>query len=377
MMPPKIMPPRIISIVGTRPEVIKMAPVIRELESRADLFSHSLVTTGQHREMLHQMLSVFGLKPDIDLELMEPGQNLARFGGRALAALGELFADLEPAAVLIQGDTTTVTAAALAAFYQGVRVGHVEAGLRSFDRRNPFPEEVNRRIAGCAADYHFAPTARARTNLLNEGVNEQSIFVTGNTIVDALNSFPLDQEFDDEKLAAVDFAQRRVLLVTAHRRENFGEPLRGICAALSEIVRRFADVEIVYPVHLNPEVGSVVGAALGGIERIHLVAPVSYGDFLRLLRACRFVLTDSGGIQEEAPSFHKPVLVLRDVTERPEVIEANAGLLVGTQPERIVAQASRLLENVEAYAAMSRADNPFGDGRAASRIVQILAEQLG
>jgi UDP-N-acetylglucosamine 2-epimerase (non-hydrolysing) len=363
---------KVVTIVGTRPEVIKMAPVIRELERRAGTFSHSLVTTGQHREMLRQMLSEFGLKPDFDLELMEPGQNLARFGGRALSGLADLFSDLKPAVVLIQGDTTTVTAAALAAFYQGIRVGHVEAGLRSFDRRNPFPEEVNRRIATCATDFHFAPTERARQNLLSEGVDDAAIFVTGNTIVDALGAIHVTKEFDDKHLERVDFAGRRVLLVTAHRRESFGEPLRSICLALAEIVRRFADVEVVYPVHLNPEVSRVVNDELAVLERVHLVAPVTYGDLLRLLSHCYFVLTDSGGIQEEAPSFRKPVLVLRDLTERPELIEANAGLIVGTNRDRIVEEAARLLQDRAALTAMCPEKNPFGDGRAAQRIVDAL-----
>jgi UDP-N-acetylglucosamine 2-epimerase (non-hydrolysing) len=366
----------IVIIAGTRPEVIKMAPVIRELERRADRFTPTLVTTGQHREMLDQVMTGFGLKPQIDLELMEPAQSLARLTSRALVALSDLFRELHPDAVLIQGDTTTAMAAALAAFYQGICIGHVEAGLRSFNRRSPFPEEMNRRIAGCVADLHFAPTERARRHLLNEGVAAESIFVTGNTIVDALNSLALADDFDDEQLAQINFGKRRVLLVTAHRRESFGAPLRAICRALAAIVSEFDDVEIIYPVHLNPEVRTLVYAEIGNLRGIHLIAPTSYSDLLRLLRRCHFVLTDSGGIQEEAPSFHKPVLVLRDVTERQELIEANAGRLVGTDTGRILEEARRLLSDAETYAAMSRVDNPFGDGRAAIRIADILADRL-
>jgi UDP-N-acetylglucosamine 2-epimerase (non-hydrolysing) len=366
----------ILIIAGTRPEVIKMAPVIRALERRADRFTPTLVTTGQHRELLDQVMAGFGLKPQIDLELMEPAQSLARLTSRALVALSELFKQQHPDAVLIQGDTTTAMAAAMAAFYQGICIGHVEAGLRSFNRRSPFPEEMNRRIAGCVADLHFAPTERARRNLFNEGVAAESIFVTGNTIVDALNSLALADDFDDEQLAQINFGKRRVLLVTAHRRESFGEPLRAICRALAAIVREFDDVEIIYPVHLNPEVRTLVYAEIGSLRGIHLISPTSYSDLLRLLRRCHFVLTDSGGIQEEAPSFHKPVLVLRDVTERQELIEAKAGRLVGTDTGRILEEARRLLSDAEAYAVMSHVDNPFGDGRAAERIADILADRL-
>lgn len=366
----------ILIIVGTRPEVIKMAPVFRELERHPEQFAPTLVTTGQHREMLDQVLAVFGLKPQIDLELMEPAQSLTRLTSRSLVALSDVLNELRPTAMLIQGDTTTAMAAALAAFYHGICIGHVEAGLRSFKRRSPFPEEMNRRVAACLADLHFAPTERARRNLLNEGVADESIFVTGNTIVDALNSCAIDGDFDDQRLARIDYGNRRILLVTAHRRESFGEPLRAICRALGQIVRRFEDVGIIYPVHLNPEVRRLVEAEISNTRGIHLVAPTSYGDLLRLLRRCYFVLTDSGGIQEEAPSFHKPVLVLRDVTERPELIEAQAGRLVGTDSQRILEEATRLLNDRAAYQAMSGVKNPFGDGRAAERIVKILADRL-
>lgn len=367
---------KIVTILGTRPEVIKMAPVIRALEGRPSSFDHKIVATAQHRQMLDQVLEVFGIQPDIDLGLMKENQGLAEFASRSLLALSNLFSELKPDGILVQGDTTTVATAALAAFYQGVRVGHVEAGLRSFDRQQPFPEEINRRLAGCLADMHFAPTARARMNLLREGVPEESIFVTGNTIVDALKSVRFEPAFDDPGLASLNENSHRVLLVTAHRRENHGEPLRSICRALRTIAHTFEDVEIVYPVHLNPSVATVVREELGEVDRIRLVGPVSYPDLLRLMKRCYLILSDSGGIQEEAPSFRKPVLVLRELTERPELIEANAGKIVGTDADTIVRAASLLLNEPLEYAAMTAAENPFGDGRAAERIANILDQQL-
>jgi UDP-N-acetylglucosamine 2-epimerase (non-hydrolysing) len=364
---------KVVTIIGTRPEAIKMAPVVRELSRRPDSFEHTLVTTAQHREMLDQVLTAFDLRPDMDLSLMQQNQSLADFASRSLLAVSNLLAQSRPDFVLIQGDTTTVMTAALAAFYQGVRVGHVEAGLRSFDRRDPFPEEINRRVAGCLADLHFAPTERARQNLLREGTPGETIFVTGNTIVDALRSIRLDERFEDDELARIDFRGRRVLLLTAHRRENHGAPLRSICRAVRTLVAQFEDVEVVYPVHLNPNVLGAVREELGGAERVHLVRPTTYPDLVRLLSRSYLILTDSGGIQEEAPSFHKPVLVLRELTERPEVIEVGAGRIVGTDAGRIVEAASRLLTDAGEYARMSSAENPFGDGRAAERIADILA----
>ena len=365
------------TIVGTRPEGIKMAPVVRELARRPESFDSILVTTGQHGRMLEQVFESFGIAADRDLRLMQHDQTLAGFASRALAEVAALLAETKPDVVLLQGDTTTVMTAALAAFYNGVKVGHVEAGLRSFDRRNPFPEEINRKIAGCVADFHFAPTDGARQNLLREGVPESSVFVTGNTIVDALQSMPVDGPFEDARLGQVDFDRRLVVLVTAHRRENHGPPLRSICEAVRTLAADFPLVEIVYPVHLNPNVRTVVHETLGEIPRVHLVDPCAYGDLLRLMSRCHLILTDSGGIQEEAPSFNKPVLILREVTERPEVVEAGAGMLVGTDAARIVAEASRLLTDRTAYERMSGAVNPFGDGRAAERIVDVLAERLG
>ncbi|HWP41665.1 MAG TPA: UDP-N-acetylglucosamine 2-epimerase (non-hydrolyzing), partial [Blastocatellia bacterium] len=326
---------KVISIVGTRPEAIKMAPVIKELQKNSDAFEHLLLTTAQHREMLDQVLGLFNLAPDVDLGLMEQNQDLAAFASRSLSSLSMKLLELKPDAILIQGDTTTVMTSALAAFYQGIRVGHVEAGLRSSDRRNPFPEEINRRVASCLTDFHFAPTPRARQNLLDEGISPDTVFVTGNTIVDALESIPLDGGFEDRRIGSIDFQGRRVILVTAHRRENHGAPLRAVCHALKRLTERFDDVEVVYPVHLNPNVSQPVRSYLSSVPRIHLIDPASYSDLLKLMSRCYLIMTDSGGIQEEAPSFHKPVLVLREVTERPEIIEVGAGRIVGTDPDRI------------------------------------------
>jgi UDP-N-acetylglucosamine 2-epimerase (non-hydrolysing) len=367
---------KVVTVVGTRPEGIKMAPVIQALRRHADVFDQTVVSTAQHREMLDNVLRAFRIKPDVDLELMRPNQSLARFASRALARLSDLFIKLSPDVVLVQGDTTTVMTASLAAFYRRAKVGHIEAGLRSFDRGNPYPEEINRKIAGVVADWHFAPTARARSNLLREGISPGSVFVTGNTIVDALQTIQADGAFGHPALNEVDFDHRRVLLVTAHRRENHGAPLCSICQALKTLASEVEDVEVVYPVHLNPQVQGPVRELLGNVPHVRLTDPVSYEDLLRLMRRCHFILTDSGGIQEEAPSFHKPVLVLREVTERPEGVEAGTARLVGTDPARIVGEAMRLLKNTEAYRVMSTAGNPFGDGQAAERIVNILLKVL-
>src|SRR5207253_2318563 len=365
---------RVVSIVGTRPEVIKMAPVVLELRRWQSVFDHALINTSQHREMVESALTLFGIEPDIDLKLMEENQSLASFASRSLSSLTNLLAELKPELILIQGDTTTVMTAALAAFYQDIGVGHVEAGLRSFNRRHPFPEEINRRFVGLLADLHFAPTERARQNLLRDGVAENSIFVTGNTIVDALQSIPPAETFDDQSLDHVDYDRMRVLLVTAHRRENHGPPLRAICQALKQLVSKFSNVEIVFPVHLNPNVRRVVHEELSDAARIHLIEPTSYRDLLGLMSRCDLILTDSGGIQEESVSFHKPVLVLREVTERPEVVEVGAGKVIGVDTKRIVQEVSDLLNDQERYRKMCAAENPFGDGHAAERVVKILAE---
>jgi UDP-N-acetylglucosamine 2-epimerase len=326
--------------------------------------------------MLDQVLQAFRIEPDLDLGLMENNQGLAGFASRSLASLSDSLTRLKPHAILVQGDTTTVMTAGLAAFYLGIKVGHVEAGLRSFDKRRPFPEEVNRRIGACLADLHFAPTERARHNLLREGIQGETIHVTGNTIVDALEMMPLEDRFDDDSLNNLQCDGRRLLLVTAHRRESHGAPLASIFRALKTLVSEFDDIEIVYPVHLNPNVNQAARQELIGSPRINLLKPLSYTDLLKLMARCYLILTDSGGIQEEAPSFGKPVLILRDVTERPEVVDAGAGRLVGTSTSNIVKVTSALLRDPRLYSSMCLDRNPFGDGRAAERIVRVLAEEV-
>jgi UDP-N-acetylglucosamine 2-epimerase (non-hydrolysing) len=335
------MPYKIVVMVGTRPEVIKMAPVVRELERRSGTFQPLLVTTAQHRDLLDQTLASFALETRADLALMTFDQRLPTFTGRAVPAVAELLDQLAPDAVLIHGDTTTAFATALAAFYNGLLIGHVEAGLRSNQRESPFPEEMNRRLIGNLAELHFAPTARARANLLREGVHGESIYVTGNTVVDAMREFRPDTAFDDSRLESL-AGEGRLLVVTAHRRETLGAPLTAICQALREITRRFADTRVVFPVHPNPRVRDVVCRELSGNPSIALVEPVSYADFLRLVHRSCLILTDSGGLQEEAPSLGKPVLVLRDTTERPELLEAGGGLLVGADRRGVVRAAARL-----------------------------------
>jgi UDP-N-acetylglucosamine 2-epimerase (non-hydrolysing) len=366
---------KVVVIAGTRPEVIKLAPVLIELRRRRDVFEPIFLSTAQHREMLDQATRAFGLRPDADLDLMQPGQTLAGFASRALGAVSDYLAHARPDAVLVQGDTTTVMSSSLAAFYQQIPVGHVEAGLRSFDLRNPFPEEANRQLTSRLATWHFAPTTRARDNLLHENVPSAGIFVTGNTIVDALRSLPVGGTFESPALERVNFG-RRIILVTAHRRENHGEGLHRICRALRQLVEAVADVEIVFPLHLNRNVQSVARTELHQIPRVHLVEPLGYLDLLQVLQRCCLVLTDSGGLQEEAPSFHKPVLILREVTERPEVVECGAGALVGTDPNRILTAALTLLREPGEYERMARAINPFGDGTAARQIADVLARQV-
>ena len=356
-------PLKILVVYGTRPEAIKMAPVVRAL-ARPGVFAVTVCATGQHREMLAQVQDLFGLRPDVDLRLMRPDQSLNALAAAALAAVDEVLASAAPDWLLVQGDTTTAMAAALAAFHRGVRVGHVEAGLRTGDLARPFPEEANRRIVDALAAALFAPTGRAAGALLAEGVDPSRIHVVGNTVIDALRLLPIDPET---------VPARPEVLVTVHRRESFGAPLAGIFAALRRLAESFPGVDWIYPVHPNPNVRGPAHEALGGLPNLTLCAPLGYGELVRRLRRCRFVLTDSGGLQEEAPTFGKPVLVLRDTTERPEGIEAGVARLVGTDGERIVAAAAELLTSEAAYAAMARAVNPYGDGRAAERIAAILA----
>lgn len=370
---------RILVIAGTRPEAIKMAPVVRALRACGDAFDVRLCSTGQHREMLAQALADFDLAPDVELGVMEPSQSLSGLSGRLFPAIDELLARERPDAVLIEGDTTTVEVAAMCAFYRRIPVGHVEAGLRSHDFDAPFPEELNRRIATLVSSWHFAPTELARRNLEAEHVDPGSIFVTGNTVVDALleTCRRIDVSPPDlpQRCAAL-FDGRPIVLVTGHRRENFGQGFSNICDALTLLADRHRQAAFVYPVHLNPSVREPVMSRLSGKANIVLEEPLPYRSFVHLMRACRLILTDSGGIQEEGPSLGKPVLIMRDVTERPEGIEAGVNKLVGTSVESIVSGVETLLLNDEIYERMSHAANPYGDGKAALRIADILKREM-
>ena len=368
--------PRILCVFGTRPEAIKMAPVIRALAAPSSGLEPVVCVTDQHREMLDQVLRFFDVTPDHRLGVMRPGQTPSEIAARVLERLPAVIDDVRPAGVLVQGDTTTTVAAALAAFHARVPVGHVEAGLRTNRLDAPFPEEANRRLTTVVARWHFAPTPGARENLLREHVTASSVVVTGNPGVDAL-LWAVERLRDRQvgpRLPAE--ATRRLVLVTAHRRESFGAPLVELCGALRELAERNPDVELVYPVHLNPQVQEPVRRILRAHPRIHLLPPVGYAELVDLLRRCHLVLTDSGGIQEEAPSLGKPVLVLRDTTERGEGIAAGTARLVGTSRRRIVAETERLLGDAAAYEAMARAHNPYGDGRASERIVRVLRRTL-
>ena len=360
-------PRTVLCVVGTRPEAIKMAPVVLELRRRP--WAHvRVLATAQHREMLDQVLGLFSIVPDRDLDLMRPNQTLAALTARLLAALDETLELERPWAVLAQGDTTTVLATALACFYRRLPFGHVEAGLRTGDLAYPFPEEMNRSVAGRLATVHFAPTESARANLLREGVAEAAIHVTGNTVIDAL----LQVAARDTPPPAAVPAGARLILVTAHRRENFGTPLLAICRALLTLVERNVDVHVLYPVHLNPNVNEPVRAALGGHPRVTLCAPLDYLPFVAAMKASTLILSDSGGVQEEAPALGKPVLVLRAETERPEAVAEGVVKLVGTDHDVIVREAQRLLDDAAAYGAMARGVSPYGDGKASGRIADVL-----
>ncbi|MBK6485912.1 MAG: UDP-N-acetylglucosamine 2-epimerase (non-hydrolyzing) [Gemmatimonadetes bacterium] len=362
---------RVCVIVGTRAEAIKLAPVILELGQHRQAVETLVVTTAQHRDMLSQGLDAFGIKPHVDLGLAVPNkQALADFTARAMLALSSCFSELRPDLVLVQGDTTTVLSAALAAHYLGIPVGHIEAGLRSGNMRNPFPEELNRRLASVVADLHFAPTETARENLRREGVADDRVIVTGNTIVDALRRMPRKGTFDESRLAALPWEKRRVVLCTVHRRENIGEPLANVCRAIAELATMHTETHFVLPVHPNPRVHETIHDELSGLPRVELLDPLGYSDLVELLRRSEFAMTDSGGIQEECASLGKPVLVLRRNTDRPEVIASGFGCMVGTETLAIVDTATRLLDDYREIEAMTLEENPFGDGLAAQRIVQ-------
>jgi UDP-N-acetylglucosamine 2-epimerase (non-hydrolysing) len=376
---------KILTIFGTRPEAIKLAPVVKTLEGRPDKFRSLVCVTAQHREMLDQVLGLFNIEPDRDLNIMKPKQELSGLTSEVLLRLKRLLEEVQPDLVLVQGDTTTTFAASLAAFYQKVKIGHVEAGLRTFDRYKPFPEEMNRRLTSALAEYHFAPTERARDNLLREGIPSGRIYVTGNTVIDALfwilnkQSTPesrerLESYFSERFSIPVD--PRRMILVTAHRRESFGEGFENICQALKEIVLKNPGVKIVYPVHLNPNVQEPVRRIIGDVKGVYLIEPVEYEPFVYLMSRSFLILTDSGGIQEEAPSLGKPVLVMRDVTERPEAVEAGTARLVGSRIENIVGEVQKLLDQPDYYRQMTEIKNPYGDGNAAEKIVEIISKLM-
>ena len=369
---------KVMTVFGTRPEAIKMAPVVLELARYPEFIEPVVTVTAQHREMLDQVLRLFNITPDHDLDIMAQGQTLFDITSRAMMGLNSVLAEEKPDIVLVHGDTTTTFAGALAAFYHQIAVGHVEAGLRTGNKLSPFPEEMNRKLTGSLTDMHFAPTKSSKANLLKENVADEGICVTGNTVIDALMAtVSEDYTFSDPLLAGIDYKGKRVILVTTHRRENLGEPMRHVYQALRDVVNEFPDVEVVFPVHKNPKVRDVVNAELGNMKQVHLIDPLDYQPFANLIARSYLILTDSGGIQEEAPSLGKPVLVLRDTTERPEAIEAGTVKLIGTDRNRVYEETKLLLTNKSEYNRMAHAVNPYGDGKASERIVQYILHKYG
>lgn len=368
---------KVMTVFGTRPEAIKMAPLVLELQKHENIES-VVCLTAQHRQMLDMVMDLFGIKADYDLNIMKERQTLTGITTRALDGLDSVLEEAKPDVVLVHGDTSTTLAGSLAAFYHKVKVGHVEAGLRTYDKYSPFPEEMNRKITSCIADFHFAPTVANKENLLREQINEKDIYITGNTVIDAISyTVKPDYKFKDGSLNLIDYENKRVILVTAHRRENLGVPLENICTAILEIANTYSDVEIIYPVHLNPAVRETAFSILAGNERIHLIDPVDVDELHNLMNKCYMVMTDSGGLQEEAPSLGKPVLVLRSETERPEAITAGTARLAGTDKKVIFDMACKLLNDKDEYNKMAHAANPYGDGTASKQIVEILLESFG
>lgn len=365
---------KVLVVFGTRPEAIKMAPLIQELQ-KGEGISPILCVTAQHREMLDQVLDLFELKPDYDLNIMKPNQTIGQITSNVIMGIEEVLVREKPDIVLVHGDTTTTFAAALASFYQKIPVGHVEAGLRTYDKYSPYPEEMNRILTSRIADYHFAPTERNRQNLLKEAVKDSSIFITGNTVVDALLTVAdKPYSFEDEILKEIDFDNKRVLTITCHRRENLGNNMFNIFSAIRDIALEFDDVEIIYPVHMNPKVRKAADDILAKVPRVHLIEPLNYQPFVNLMARSYLIVTDSGGMQEEAPSLGKPVLVVRKETERPEAIEAGTVKLAGVERDSIYKMIKKLLIDKEEYDAMSYASNPYGDGKSCARIVGIIKE---
>lgn len=368
---------KVMTIFGTRPEAIKMAPLVKELEKNGDKIESVVCVTAQHRQMLDQVLEIFDIKPDYDLNIMKDRQTLVDIAVRALEGLDKVMKEAKPDIVLVHGDTSTTFSGALAAFYNRIAVGHVEAGLRTYDKYFPYPEEINRRITGVIADMHFAPTARNERNLLSESVPKDNIFVTGNTVIDALQTTVRDDyEFKDDGLKSMDWNGKKVIVMTAHRRENLGEPLENICRAVKRLVEDFEDIEVVYPVHLNPAVRDTAFSILGGMDRVKLIDPVNADELHNAIKRGYMVLTDSGGLQEEAPSLGKPVLVLRNETERPEAVDAGTVKIAGVDENVIYNMAKELITDKAEYDKMAHAVNPYGDGHASERIVRAILERF-
>lgn len=367
---------KVMSVFGTRPEAIKMAPLVMELEA-SDQCQSIVCVTAQHREMLDSVLTLFKIESDYDLDIMQHGQTIVEITNRVLKGVDQVIQEVKPDIVLVHGDTTTTFAAALAAFYNRIKVGHVEAGLRSRDIYSPYPEEINRRLSGVLATMHFAPTEGNVDNLLREGVSTADIFLTGNTVIDALLKVVEDDYiFDNQILNDIDYINNKVILLTAHRRENWGDPMGQIFQAVKELLNNHQDVEIVFPMHLNPKVRKLAREILGGLEKVHLIEPLEYQELANLMNNCYLVLTDSGGIQEEAPALGKPVVVLRTETERPEAVEAGTAIVAGVEKSKIIEITENLLTNKDIYNKMGNAVNPYGDGKTSRRIVEIIVDTL-
>ena len=379
---------KILIVFGTRPEAIKIAPLVKEFHKYPEKFDTKVCVTAQHRQMLDQVLDIFDIRPDYDLNIMAPNQDLFDITSKVLLGMRDVLKDSNPDIVFVHGDTTTSTATALAAFYRQIKIAHVEAGLRTYDLQSPWPEEMNRQVTDRMCDYYFAPTAQSRQNLINEGVPNEKIFITGNTVIDALlwvqtkiNNNPALQQTLEAQIASAGYPLRKnsplsplnsqLILVTGHRRENFGEGFLNICKAIKEIATKYPEIDIVYPVHLNPNVQQPVYKMLSEVKNIYLIRPLDYLPFVYLMQSCHIILTDSGGVQEEAPSLGKPVLVMRNTTERPEAVEAGTVKLVGTDYQAIVDNVHALLNNPSVYSQMSHAHNPYGDGQACERILKI------
>ncbi len=365
---------KVLTVFGTRPEAIKMAPVVMKLQNNNVLFDSRVCITTQHREMLHQALKLFNIKPGYDLDLMKPDQDLWNLTSAVLLGIKNVIKDFEPDVMLVHGDTTTTLAASLSAYYAKIPVGHVEAGLRTFNKYYPFPEEINRLIADSISSFHFAPTQRAVDNLINSGIDKNSIYLTGNTVIDSLLYTVENHKFSPDELNTD--SSLKTILLTSHRRENFGEPLEKICEAVKILVKNNPDIEVIYPVHLNPNVKSTVHRLLDNIDRVKLIEPAEYAKFCALMESSHIILTDSGGIQEEAPSLGKPVFVLRDETERPEAVESGSVKLVGPHTDKIVDSVQELLDFEDKYRQMTNAVNPYGDGKASDRIIKVLLQHF-